>query len=514
MNPLRTARTGRLAPRTGKDRMLESLTARGWDPDMSFEELEGLDLSALPVSQREVLEGLRQNDYLGFDNPNAALDAVFTDDLSGYDLSDSFRSSVAEARRRGDQEALDYYNVPVKHWTDTGWDEIDMDRVDVGLHSDPSPDGRQARDRRTTVAATRGMENLGDDVTKEMRIHIGNELAAEDIGNWDSPSASYNGILNALEDVDPSLADRFEERFGDGLSYGSTMRGSTDFSETAVDQTAQMRKWLLDNDYDTISYRNTSEGVGRAGDEALLSPDWMEYEAKQLEEIQSLRKQIGRLDPDSPEVEDLDERLLELEDELEYARDEVVQAAEEGNVSYISLDPGNVRAEDAAFSSAKIGKPEMRGSATPGFLGTLAAGTAIPSTAAYLASQGPSEALSELPQLLENAGRGLWNDGQEIGRRLHRGLFGDDIGDFGRLDEGQPTGLGGALAEDLVNFDVLPGSGKYTVGQAIGDVSDAYDEYVSPYLSDSQKDIVAGGALAASMIGVNPAKRVRKGVLD
>jgi hypothetical protein len=474
---------------------------------MSFEELESLDLSALPVSQRELLEGLRNNDYLGFDTPNEALSTVFSDDLSGFDLPESFRSTVAEARRPGDQEALDYYDTPVKHWTNTDWEEIDMDRVDVGIHGDPTPEGRQAIDRRSTTILAQGRDAVGDDVTKDMRIRIGNELSARDAGDWDSPQSAFEAILEALENESPELADKFAEDFSPGaFSRGSTIRGSTEFSPEAVKNTAAMRQWLLDNDYDTISYTNIGEGTG-VGREALLSPEWLEYEAKQLEEIQSLNQQIGRLDPDSPEVEALEERVLMLEDELAYEADDIARTAEEGNRSYISLDPGNVRSADAAFSKENIGKPMMKGSATPGFLGTVAAASAVPATAAYLASQGPSEALSELPQAIGNLGRGLWNDGQEVARRLQRGLIGTDIGDYGRLDEGQPTGLGGALAEDFGSFDFLPGSDQYTVGQAVGDAAGAYNEYVSPHLSPAQEDVLGGAALAASMIGVNPLSR-------
>lgn len=252
-------------------------------------------------------------------------------------------------------EALAYYNTPVKHWTHTNWDEIDMSKVDVGLHSDPTKDAIQAKDRRLNSNL---MGMLGDDTMKDMRIHVGNSIHAEDVGTWDVPSVTYRGILNALEERDWDLAERFSQEFSDGaaLSDRSTIKGDAG----AVEDMGAMRQWLLDNDIDTIQYQNTSEGADLAADAATTSPEWLSFEADMLQRAEDYYQQSNKYrETDWAKFDELQQKGLEIEDELEYARDEVLQQAAADNLSYISLDPGNVRDANAAFSKENIGKAGM-----------------------------------------------------------------------------------------------------------------------------------------------------------
>lgn len=261
---------------------------------------------------------------------------------------------VRTGRLAPDQEALDYYDTPVKHWTHTDWDQIDMSKVDVGLHSDPTPGGLQAADRRMYNQL---MVGKGDDVTKDMRIHVGNSLHADDIGHWDIPGYAKDAILEALYDRDPKLAARFELAFPNTSIASSTIKGDP----RAVEEMAAMRQFLLDNDIQTIAYTNAEEGLQGAVDAATTNPQWLSFEEEQLGKIQALRMDSARAERngDMDLSEQINDEANMLEDELEYARDEAVREAEADNISYISLDPGNVRSADAAFSKENIGKAGM-----------------------------------------------------------------------------------------------------------------------------------------------------------
>jgi hypothetical protein len=248
------------------------------------------------------------------------------------------------------QKADPYYDLEGKHFTPNNWDEIDMSKVDLGFHIDPSPKGLQAADREKFY---RYMKNNDGGDTKDLRFRVGNTLIADDVGRWDEPATAREGILNALYNEDLDLASNFEFEFPrDSMSIGSTTRGDKD----AIADMDQMRGWLLGNDIDTIQYKNTSEGADEAAELALLDPEWSRYEQEMLEKIEDAKeKNLEAGLGDGPAAD----ALLELEDELEYARDEVLEEAAEGNVSYIALDPGNVRSANAKFDPKNYGKPGM-----------------------------------------------------------------------------------------------------------------------------------------------------------
>ena len=408
---------------------------------------------------------------------------------------------VRTGRLAPDQEALDYYDTPVKHWTHTDWDQIDMSKVDIGLHSDPTPAGLQAADRRMYHILGEGR---GDDVTKDMRIHVGNAIVADDIGRWDNSEMARRGILDALSNDDWELGERFAEDFPKMNISGSTRDGKPQM----VEDMAAMRQWLLDNDIQTIAYRNAEEGREAVADAATTNPEWLAFEEEQLGKIQALRMDAARAEADGDfgqsEAFDIDATMLE--DELEYARDEAIREAEDANISYISLDPGNVRSADAAFQKDMIGKPDMMGSATTPMLGALAG---LGATGSVLASQSPRESLSQGWEALKGLGEAMHNDVSRAAEGVHYGLTGDRM-TAPRADWGEETPLGNALAQDFGEYvsgiDLNPFPGEYTFGQALTDVGDAYNQYLKPHLSERQEAGLGGGALLASMIGVNPAK--------
>ena len=423
---------------------------------------------------------------------------------------------VRTGRLAPDQEALDYYNVPVKHWTQTDWNQMDMDYLDVGLHTDPTPQGFQAASRRDAVKDgwfPGKQSGLGDDATKDLRIHIGRELhVSRDPGTWDKPDDARMALSEAAYDAgEMELRDALDAL---ELGNGSTIVTFGDARQKVLDQMQSIRDVMKKYDYDTVSYVNEEEGIEAAIDAAMLNPERLAHEASELDRARDLRMQAVRAERDGDYElgEQLDMEATDIEDGLEMARDEIRRDVEEGNISYISLDPGNVRDAKAAFQKDMIGKPDMYGQATVPFLGGLAG---LGATGAYLASQGLPEAAGEIPQALANLGRSLWNDAQEGGRRLQRGLTGTDIGESGRLDAGTPTGLGQAVGTDIGNYiagiDLNPFPGEYTVGQALGDAG----EFIEGLdLSPRQEDVLGGGALLASMIGLPGKKTVVADTVD
>ena len=415
---------------------------------------------------------------------------------------------VRTGRLAPDQEALDYYDTPVKHWTHTDWDQIDMSKVDVGLHSDPTPGGLQAADRRMYNQL---MIGRGDDVTKDMRIHVGNSLHTDDIGHWDIPGYAKDAILDALYNENPLLAAQFEKAFPNTSIASSTIQGDA----RAVEEMAAMRQWLLDNDIQTIAYTNAEEGLQGAVDAATTNPQWLAFEEEQLGKIQALRMDSARAERngDMDLSEQINDEANMLEDELEYARDEAVREAEAENISYISLDPGNVRSADAAFQKDMIGKPDMMGSATTPMLGALAG---LGATGSVLASQSPSESLSQGWEALKGLGEMVYNDASEASEGVHYGLTGDRMS-APKADWNEETPLGNALAQDIGEYisgiEPIPFS-DYTVGQGIEDLAGAYNQYLKPYLSERQEAGLGGGALMASMVGLPGKKNVVTNTVD
>lgn len=253
------------------------------------------------------------------------------------------------------QKADPYYSQVGKHYTPYDWDEIDMSKVDLGLHIDPTPRGIQAFDRAQHYYY---MGNRDGGETKDLRFKVGNTLVTRDMGWWDQPSNAKQGILDALyEQTDLDTASRFERDFPPrSLSDFSTASKIPAEQAAAAADMAKLRKWLLDEGYDTIQYKNTSEGADLAAEDALLAPDWLDYERDMLEQIDDAKEDYWK---DGLGDSDSGERLRELEDELEYERDRVLEEAAEGNVSYIALDPGNVRSADAKFDPKNYGKAGM-----------------------------------------------------------------------------------------------------------------------------------------------------------
>ncbi len=407
---------------------------------------------------------------------------------------------VRVGRLAPDQEALDYYDTEVKHWTPHSWDQLDMGRLDMGLHTDPTTGGVQAMDRRSNTKLLKGEAGLGANEMRDMRIHIGRELLSNDAGLWDVPEEARRTISNALADEDWELGELFEESFPQGsMSRQSTINGNP----RAIEDQAAMRQWLMDNEFDTITYKNREEGVDNAVDAALNNDEFIKYEYETKQKIKDLEMQAaeaGRRE-DFDLEEELDLQANALDEELQYNRDDVMRQAEAENVSHISLDPGNVRSADANFQRDMIGKPDMQGSATTPFLGALAG---LGATGSVLASQSARDNLSQGWEALKGLPQMLLEDAQTASQGLHYGLTGERIEpSIPQLNEETP--LGNAISQDIGDYisgiDLNPFPGEYTVGQAVGDVSNAYNTYVKPHLSERQEAGLGGGALMASMIG-------------
>ena len=411
---------------------------------------------------------------------------------------------VRTGRLAPDQEALDYYNTPVKHWTSKSWDQLDMSKTDIGFHSDPTEAGVQAADRRSALSLS--IDEA--DETKDLRIHLGNVLAAEDIGRWDEPEAAFAAINRALWDDSWELAEQFEDTFGASVTPHTSTRGG-DFM--AVEDMEAMRQWLLDNDYQSIAYAKAEEGMDLIRQNAAeeLEPMRRALESK----ASMIRDDIRRAEMEGLDTEDLEMDLMEVEDEYAYALDEAIEEGKVNNTSYISLDPGNVRSADAAFQKDMIGKPDMMGAATPGMLGALAG---LGATGSVLASQTPSENLSQGWEALKGLPQMFLEDAQIGAEGLHYGLTGESINaPIPQLNEETP--LGNAIAQDVGSYisgiKPFPFS-DYTVGEGIEDVAGLYNEYVKPNLSERQEAGLGGGALLASMIGLPGKASMRNVAVD
>ena len=423
---------------------------------------------------------------------------------------------VRTGRLAPDAEALAYYDTPVKHWTNKSWDQIDMDYLDVGLHTDPTPTGAQALDRRSAVedgwfpGKQRG---LGDDNMMDMRIHLGNVLEGiDDPGTWDKPEDAILALKAAAYDQGMYDLEKDLDLLKPGR--GSTISARDEARERVLADMQAIRETLAAHNIDTLSYKNMEEGTDAAVDAALMNPEQLAYEANELDRAAQLRSQSDAAYAAGDDYlgEQLDMDATDIEDGLEMQREEIRERALDENVSYISLNPGNVRSANAAFQKDMIGKPDMMGNATVPFLGGLAG---LGATGAYLASQGLPEAAGEIPQALGNLGRSIWNDTQGFAQRLQRGLTGTDVGESGRLDAGTPTGLGTAIGTDLGNYiagiDLNPFPGEYTVGEAAGDAMGWFD---SLDLSPQMEDTLIGGAGLASMIGMPGKKSIAYSTAD
>jgi hypothetical protein len=366
-----------------------------------------------------------------------------------------------------DPEALDYYDTLVKHWTSNTWDQLDMDKVDMGLHSDPTVGGTQAADRRLHTQALNGKAALGADDTKDMRIHLGNELLTNDAGQWHRPDSAHNSILNSLMDDNWELGELFEEAFPRGsMSRGSTIEGDP----RAVEDTAAMRQWLLDNDYQTITYNNMEEGADGAVDAALNSPDMMKYEADQLAQIKDLEMQAAAAERrgDMDLSEDLDAQAVALDDELEYYKNDARREAMANNTSHISLDPGNVRSADAAFQKDAIGKPNMMGSATvPTMAGSAALGSLMSLAQNDDIRQGALDVGAGVLDSASRFGETLVNDVLTGSQMLSNSLY--DTRDAAPQVQFAPrTEAGNTLSEGIMNDVGSALESKGLFGEALG----------------------------------------------
>lgn len=418
---------------------------------------------------------------------------------------------VRTGRLAPDQEALDYYNVPVKHWTQTDWDQMDMDYLDVGLHTDPTPGGFQATDRRNAVSegwfpGKKG--GVGDDAMKDLRIHVGRELhVSRDPGQWDRPEDARSALSDAAYDEGEmelrAALDALE------VGNGSTVVTSGTARQQVLDQMQAIRDTLKEYDYDTISYVNEEEGVDAAIDAALNSPETLAADVAELEKARSLRDQAIRAerDGDFELGEQLDQEATDIEDGIEMAREEIRELAQQENISYISLDAGNVRSADAAFKKENIGKADMMGAAT---VPTLAGSAALGAGLTLAQNEG---ALGVGAGLLDSAsrfGEMLVNDGLWAAQSLSNALY--DTRDTAPQVQFAPrTEAGDALSEGVMN-DVVKGlQFKGFFGDDLGLPSgmdiieggiDAYNEYVKPHLSERQELGLGGTAMLASLFGL------------
>ena len=417
---------------------------------------------------------------------------------------------VRVGRLAPDQEALDYYDTEVKHWTPHSWDQLDMGRLDMGLHTDPTTGGVQAMDRRSNAKLLKGEAGLGANEMRDMRIHIGRELVSNDAGLWDVPEEARRTISNALADEDWELGELFEESFpGGSMSRQSTINGNP----RAIEDQAAMRQWLMDNEFDTITYKNREEGVDNAVDAAINNDEFIKYEYETKQKIKDLEMQAaeaGRRE-DFDLEEELDLQANALDDELQYQRDDAMRQAEADNISHISLNPGNVRSADANFQRDMIGKPDMQGSATvPTMAGSAALGSLMSLAQNDDVRQGALDVGAGVLDSASRLGETVVNDLLTGSQMLSNSIY--DTRDAAPQVQFAPrTEAGNTLSEGIMNDVGSALESKGLFGEALGVPSGMdlikggmkwYSDELKPYLSERQEQALGGSALLASMIGL------------
>lgn len=410
-----------------------------------------------------------------------------------------------------DKEALDYYDTPVSHWTQTDWDQMDMDYLDVGLHTDPTPNRAQALDRRDAVVdgwfpGKRG--GAGDDAMKDMRIHVGNTIRTGDPGSWDKPEDAVIALRDAA--FEQGNMGLYEDLGLLEAGNASTIMSQGSARDKALAQMASIRETLNAHDIDTIEYQNFEEGTEAAVDAALNNPELLAQEAADLDKAMALRSQSDAAYSAGDDFlgEQLDMEATDLEDGLEMAREEIREEALSNNTSYISLDPRNVRSQDAAFKKENIGKADMMGNAT---LPTLA-GSAALGAIGSMAMQG--DGLGLAAGALDTAnrfGETIVNDFLKGSQGLSNALY-DTRATAPQVDFAPATEAGSAivdgLTEDFGNLLNFRGYLSDDVGglpnmmDVIEGGMGLYDEHVKPLLSERAEQGLGGGALLASMIGL------------
>ena len=406
-----------------------------------------------------------------------------------------------------DKEALEYYDTPAWHWSQTDWDQIDMGKLDVGLHSDPTEGAFQALDRRYAVKDgwfPGKSKGLGDDALMPLRIHVGKEFSVfDDPGTWDKPEDARSALSNAAYDA----GEMDLQRDLDALKMGgqSTVSGS----KQAVSEMDELRELMQAYGYDTVSYKNAEEGVDAAVDAAVNSPEMIARDAAELERARSLRDQAIRAEREGDYElgEQLDMEATDIEDGIEMARDELMERAADENISYISLNPGNVRRQDAAFKKENIGKADMMGAAT---VPTLAGSAALGALGTLAQNEGVAGLGAGVLDSANRFGELLVNDFLKGSQGLSNALY--DTRDTAPQVQFAPrTEAGDVLSEGVMN-DVVKGlQFKGFFGDDLGLPSgmdlieggiEAYNEYVKPHLSERAEQGVGGGALLASLFGL------------
>jgi hypothetical protein len=273
---------------------------------------------------------------------------------------------------------------------------------------------------------------------------------------------------------------------------------------------ASIREALKAYDIDTIEYQNFEEGTDAAVDAAMNSPEQLVADAADLDKAQALRSQSDAAYAAGDDFlgEQLDLEATDIEDGMEMAREELRDEALRNNTSYISLDPGNVRSQDAAFKKENIGKPNMMGNST---LPTMV-GSATLGAVGTMALQG--DGLGLAAGALDTAsrfGETLVNDVLTGAQGLSNALY-DTRSTAPQVQFAPRTSPGSAIVDglkqdfgDLLNYrghfsdDV---GGLPNFNDLIQGGMEAYDEHVKPLLSERAEQGLGGGALLASMIGL------------
>lgn len=258
------------------------------------------------------------------------------------------------------------------HSTYSDFDEFDMDRVDIGVHTGTKGqaesrlrDVQNQRDGSSSFARPSEYDNGAN--TMPLLVRDGKSLELPDVGAWNDSEK----VLSAMEDV-PELRGRFDGAWEE-LGVKDQYEEVQDWIDSPENREMldEIRQALVDDGYETVKYKNAVEETYLGGNtNQKFMGEWRGLHKKLIDLKSQGRDSIpmptdeqALKDPDSvrrwvenrevvytPEIQAEIDRLEREMSEITRGRHAI---EENDSYSFISLNPSNIRSVNAAFDPAK-----------------------------------------------------------------------------------------------------------------------------------------------------------------
>lgn len=367
--------------------------------------------------------------------------------------------------------------VPTYHGTKSQHDELDMEYLDLGLHTGTQ---QQANLRLKDVASQN--RGYGDRYTggyedgaqiQSLMVRPGRELEMEDVGDWRNSHQVIEGLIH-----NPKFAKhkrKLEDWYQESVETAEQFADSDEWLASAENKEFidEIRDLIRSDGYDSIRYVNQVENLH--GSDAGLTPAAEAARKKISDRINQINTDVAERNPppsDPSQIEEwlktrnqlTDSEAAEIERlEAESMRIYEDPASKADNTSLISLDLGNVRSSSALFDPAKKGLPNLLASAAPvaaGLTGLGAMGQSGDSEAGIVGSafrrlfkSSDGYTFAELPDgRIESVHKGPTGQ-YEVSEDLGFGSY-DEMKEFMEDDVWQIGDEIGALRSKKQNVDV------------------------------------------------------------